>query len=162
MTMGVTVIQLDLTGDFTVNGRHTYDRATGGILAVPYVADEAARLALTPAYGEIVWQEDINVLYRWNGTTWLPSAAASLTFEKSGSLIAGAFTGDPRTAAVSFVTPFADSSYSIAVQVVTSGDHAFLPSVRNRTPLGFEINLNTASNFGLSEVLWSTHPYKDL
>lgn len=76
-----------------------------------------------------------------------PPGGATL---KSGVLMAGAFTGAPRTAAVVFDTPFDDATYVIAIAGVDSR----LFTYSGKTANGFTINANSNGAL-LGEVSWT-------
>lgn len=69
--MTALILSLNLGGALQITGVQTYDRANGGILRMPTVADATARLALTGMQvDEIVMQRDTNDFYRWTGSAW--------------------------------------------------------------------------------------------
>ena len=71
---------------------------------------------------------------------------------KSDEVVAGSFSGNPKTATVSFSTAFADANYSISFGCE---DNAFVPHYENKTNAGFDINLNANNITGLTAVSWT-------
>ncbi len=82
--------------------------------------------------------------------------AGRLTLKaKSGTLVPAQFTGSPKVASVTFGTPYG-ASYSVVVDIETTGNRSFVHSVKNVTPAGFLISLCADSISGLVSVSWQT------
>ena len=71
---------------------------------------------------------------------------------KAGSVLPGAFTG--KTATVTFSTAFADASYAVTLTAVTTGSKSYKLSVQSQVAGSFDINKNTTSVSGLTQVNW--------
>jgi hypothetical protein len=96
----------------------------------------------TPSNGQIL-------VYRTVDGNWHvenPSAGAS---GKSGVLSSGLFTGTPRKATVTFVTPFSDSNYVIQIGAIDVRAWSY----ESKTANGFTISTN-ANKALSSEVSW--------
>jgi hypothetical protein len=78
---------------------------------------------------------------------------------KAAEVLAAAFAGNPKIAAVTFVTPYTDTSYSISLGCSTSSNTQFTPSVENKAVGGFDINMGCNDISGLVAVMWFTIPY---
>lgn len=89
-SLAVVQISLqNLTGSVGVEGVLEVDR-TVGVFIPPQVADAAALLALTPEVGEMVWQQDTEALYRWDGAAWQQVSASLVgTVPDTRRVIAG-------------------------------------------------------------------------
>ena len=73
---------------------------------------------------------------------------------KAGKVLAAAFSGNPRTATVTFAAAFTDANYSIALTVESSGNTGFGPAVNSHTAAGFVINMTTNNVSNLVAVQW--------
>jgi hypothetical protein len=76
------------------------------------------------------------------------------TSTKSGKLIPGDFSGTPKKATVTFITPFPDENYSSVVTVMTDGTVGFFVDTESKTVSGFVVNLHTNHIANLVEVDW--------
>jgi hypothetical protein len=70
---------------------------------------------------------------------------------KSGVVIAGAFSGNPKKANVVFTTAFTDANYSVALL----GNSSRTWSIEGETATGFTINSN-ANTAPTSSIYWMT------
>jgi len=77
---------------------------------------------------------------------------------KSGRLIPGDFSGNPKKATVTFDEAYSDTDYSIALDQVTIDGWVFALSTESKTDGGFVVSLNTNVIAHLVEVLWLTKP----
>lgn len=75
---------------------------------------------------------------------------------KSGKIAAGTFTGNPKTATVTFATPYADANYSISI----IGADGRTWTYESLTANGFTINAN-ANQALTGDVLWQTIKHED-
>ena len=80
---------------------------------------------------------------------------------KAGAVAAGSFSGNPKTAAVTFAAAMPSTSYAISIQCVSTGD-TFAPVVTSKAVGGFTINLGTNNLGNLTEVLWIVTPYSNV
>jgi hypothetical protein len=79
---------------------------------------------------------------------------------KAGTVLKAAFTGSPRTATVTFATPFPDANYAITLGVGVTGSSLFNANWRNKTASGFTITLGTSCSItNLVAVDWHAAPY---
>lgn len=79
--------------------------------------------------------------------------ANSLLSHKAGRVLNATFTGNPKTASVSFATAFADADYAVTVTAVSSGK-GYVPFVQNQTASGFDINVGSNNIADLIQVNW--------
>jgi len=99
---------------------------------------------------------------RYNSATgvWEPVTPATSSFPyKSGQVLAASFSGNPKTATVTFATPFADANYSPVVASSTSGNTGFGAVVNSKTANGFVINMNVNNITNLISVEWQAAKY---
>lgn len=99
---------------------------------------------------------------RYNSTTgvWEPATPATTALPyKSGRVLAASFSGNPKTATVTFATPFADANYSPAVTSVTTGNSGFGAVINNKTASGFVINMMVNNISNLISVEWQASKY---
>lgn len=151
--MGVVQIIIDRTTSMIIEGVYEFDRSQGGSLVAP----AASSFPVSPVAGEWLWRTDLQVLYRRNdaNTAWDTfSAVPATSAVKSGVLIPGAFSGNPKSASVSFGVAFASTAYAIALSVITDGSRTFSPSARSKAVGGFTVDLNVNNLAGLVEVGW--------
>lgn len=146
------LVTINEASDRTITGRQTWDRANGGILVPP----GGISFPASPLAGEMFWRTDEATLYRRNdgNTGWVPITAAT-TGIKAGTIIPGNFSGNPKTASVSFGAPFGSSAYALVLAPSTDGSRTFSLSVTSKTAGGFTISLNANNLAGLVEVGWS-------
>lgn len=78
---------------------------------------------------------------------------------KSGTVLAAAFAGNPKTASVNFGTAYADANYAVTLTSVTSTHVQFAPSAESKAAAGFTINTGANNINGLVEINWITAPY---
>jgi hypothetical protein len=140
----------------TADGIHT---------AVSYTyANSAARTGATgftsQDVGKISWQLDNNSLWLLLNTTptWtllagLGSIGAS---GKAGIVVPGSFSGNPKTATVTFSTAYPSASYAVTAVALTDGAKSFIVDVESKTSAGFTLNLYANNIAHLVEVDWYT------
>lgn len=73
--------------------------------------------------------------------------------QKAGRALNADFTGTPLEAAVVFTTPFATSTYTVTLGVVSTG-RGYTPRIRNKTTGGFTIRLGSNNKAALVSVDW--------
>lgn len=73
---------------------------------------------------------------------------------KADSLIPGDFSGNPKKAVVTFMTPFEDANYVIVFSPLTDGTKSFAPAAESKTAAGFVLNLNSNNVANLIEIGW--------
>jgi len=76
-------------------------------------------------------------------------------FTKSGRVVNATFTGNPKTATVTFGTAFADADYSISVICETINDTSYVPIVESVAAGSFIINMGVNNINDLTEVHWT-------
>jgi hypothetical protein len=138
---GVTVI---VTDDL-VPGGGTYGKPTFGRSA--YWSPVTGTLSASKANGTPFWgdvtERDLQLL-----------AGGLDTSDKHGILIPFNFTGNPKKATVTFVTPFGTTDYAITISALTDGSKSYGAAPENKTVNGFDINLHSNNLAGLVEVGW--------
>lgn len=80
--------------------------------------------------------------------------------EKSGSVAAGSFSGNPKTATVTFGTAHGDANYAVSFATISSGD-SFGISVQSKAAASFVINLGSNNVGDLVAVTWHADDYID-
>jgi hypothetical protein len=75
--------------------------------------------------------------------------------QKAGRVLAASFTGNPKTATVTFSTAFGDANYAAVVTAVTSNGKVFTPNVETQLAGSFVINLGTNNKTDLIQVNWT-------
>ena len=104
-----------------------------------------------------------------NGSFWLLVDDSPITWDrldtaislpniKSGVLIPGAFSGNPKQATVTFTTAFSSTNYSITLAAETINDKSFALRVESKTAAGFVVDLGTNNLANLVEVGWHAIP----
>jgi len=75
---------------------------------------------------------------------------------KAGRVAAGSFSGSPRTASVSFNTPYETyETYVVTFSVRASNQNThYIPTVYSYSNTGFTVSLGTGSTSNLIEVHW--------
>jgi hypothetical protein len=73
---------------------------------------------------------------------------------KSGKLIPGNFSGNPKKATVTFATSFPSAQYAPVPSALSDGSKSFSPTPESKTASGFVVNLNANNLAGLIEVGW--------
>jgi hypothetical protein len=119
-----------------------------------YVDDveEYANLAAFPITGEtgkIYVDVSLNRFYRWTGSSYVQLGTSVLP-TKSGEVAGTSFAGNPKTATVTFTTPFADAAYSVSI-IGQNQSRAW--EVENKTAAGFVIQTNANAAI-TNPVLW--------
>lgn len=75
---------------------------------------------------------------------------------KSGVLIPGAFSGDPKKATVTFTTAYPDTNYTIGIDAVTQNGITYPIRPENKATTGFDVVLGSNNIAHLIEVGWQT------
>lgn len=80
---------------------------------------------------------------------------------KSGEVLVGAFTGNPKKATVTLNTAFSDTNYQISLTTVSTANSnsAWVPIVESKAAGSFVIHLNSAKTTNLVAVLWQAAAY---
>lgn len=128
-------------------------------------ADSAARIGavgLIPAdVGRVARQLDNETFWLLKDDSpiaWIQIGGGigdSLT-HKAGKTLAGSFSGSPKSATVTFTTPFSDTNFVAILTPVTTGNKTYSPAVMDVTASGFKIMLGSGSINGLVHVGWVT------
>jgi hypothetical protein len=84
----------------------------------------------------------------------IPGGGGGGLATKAGCVASVAFAGSPKTATVTFATPFADANYAVTVTPVTTNDAAFDPAVATKLAGSFVINMGSNSINNLTEICW--------
>lgn len=96
---------------------------------------------------------------RYNSTSgnWEPATpyTSIRPLPKAGTVLKASFSGNPKTATVTFATPFADADYAITLAPGTSGNAGFGPVWNSKTASGFVINMNVNNISQLVAVDWT-------
>lgn len=151
--MPIVQVIIDRTTSMVIEGVYQFDRSQGGTLVAP----SATSFPVSPVPGEWLWRTDLQVLYRRNdaNTAWETfSAVPSTSAVKSGVLAPGSFSGNPKSASVTFGVAFASTAYAVTLSVITDGSRTFAPSARSKATGGFTVDLNVNNVAGLVEVGW--------
>ena len=126
-------------------------------------ADSTARLAATgfdaADVGKLARQLDDNSAWLLTAPTptWQAfGSGGGVTGVKSGILIPGAFSGNPKQATVTFGTPYPDTNYVVLVSYEAINDKSFALRVENKTASGFTVDLEVNNLANLVEVSWHT------
>jgi len=95
------------------------------------------------------------------GNRWIPDVGytnqlieSAKIKQKSGVVLKATFTGNPKTATVTFATPFADANYSPIITCEAINRNAYTPIVTNITSAGFTINMTVNNINNLTSVRW--------
>jgi len=151
--MGIVQVIIDRTTSMIIEGTYQFDRADGGILVAP----SASSFPVSPVAGEWLWRTDSGILYRRNdaNTAWDPlTASPSTSTVKSGVVIPGNFSGNPKKSTVTFASAFSSTNFAIVFSPNTDGSRTFTVSAESKTVSGFVLNLNSNNVAGLNEVGW--------
>ncbi len=73
---------------------------------------------------------------------------------KSGVIIPGSFSGNPRVATVTFGTAFPDTNYAVDVEAVTINGRRYTLNVENKVAGSFDVGLGSSNIADLVEVGW--------
>jgi hypothetical protein len=129
-------------------------------------ANAAARegaVGLVPAdIGRVARQLD-------NGTFWILVDDSPVTWRqfvtnplpsgmKSGILIPGDFSGNPKQATVTFASAYPDTNYTITVSVETINNKSFALRYESKATTGFDVDLGSNNIANLVSVSWQTVP----
>lgn len=87
---------------------------------------------------------------------WVQFATSLASGKKSGLLIPGAFSGNPKQASVTFSTAYPDTDYVVVVSAETINDKTFALRVESKTASGFTVDLGVNNLANLVEVSWHT------
>jgi hypothetical protein len=74
--------------------------------------------------------------------------------QKAGVVLNATFTGNPKTATVTFGTAFADTNYSVSLVCNTTGGTSYTPVIENIATTGFDINMTVNNISNLTDVRW--------
>jgi hypothetical protein len=74
----------------------------------------------------------------------------------AGVIIPGSFSGNPKTATVTFGTAYPDTTYTVVADAVTDGSKSYGLAIESKTVNGFTVNLHSNNLAGLVEVDWHT------
>lgn len=96
--------------------------------------------------------DDSPVTWRQFVTNPLPSGM------KSGILIPGNFSGNPKQATVAFATAYPDANYTVTLSAETANDKSFALRYENKTTAGFDVDLGSNNIANLVSVSWQTVP----
>jgi hypothetical protein len=136
----------------TITGVQTYDRLNGGTLVIP----SGTSFPGTPVAGELFWRSDLTKLYRRNnGNSAWNESIASMTGVKSGKIIPGSFSGNPKQASVTFAVAFPDTNYSLAAEAVMINNRSYGLRIEDKLATGFTVDLGSNNISDLVEVTWS-------
>jgi hypothetical protein len=86
-----------------------------------------------------------------SGTALIGGSPSGLT-QKSGRELAAGFSGNPKTATITFSGAMPSTNYH--VQLTPEGNGGFAPYVENKTTGGFDINMNANNITGLVLTGW--------
>ncbi|GAG35964.1 unnamed protein product, partial [marine sediment metagenome] len=73
---------------------------------------------------------------------------------KAGVVLNAGFTGNPKTATITFGTAFADANYSPTFQPNTTNNKSFKADIENITASSFDVNLHVNNISDLVDVRW--------
>lgn len=138
-----------ITPTYIQNGLNTY---TGGTATNPTVNVSAATLSTLSVSGAT----SLGVV----SATTIISGSSNLDvifhqkngykLQKAGNVLGSAFAGNPKTATVTFATPFADTNYAISISSDTNRTWTW----QSKTASGFTINANSNTAFNTGNVNW--------
>lgn len=103
----------------------------------------------TPPYNVFICKSLITGAAIWSK---IPNIESLKT--KSGIVLKVSFTGNPKTATVTFATAFADTNYSISLVCNTVSGKAYTPVVENILAGSFDINMTVNNINKLTDVRW--------
>jgi hypothetical protein len=147
--------------------RHSKQTTVDGIhTAIAYeYANAAARTGatgfITADIGKLARQLDNNSIWLLTAITptWVPIGGTGPgTLTKSGVVVPGSFSGNPKKATVTFATAFSSTAYSVVALALTDGTKSFAIDVESKTTGGFQINLQSNNLANLIEVGWHAIP----
>jgi hypothetical protein len=147
--------------------RHSKQTIVDGIhTAISYqYANAAARTGATGFIagdvGKLAWQLDTNSIWMLTATTptWVSIGGTGPGLStKSGIVVPGSFSGNPKKATVTFSSPFPTTSYSVVALAATDGSKSFVVDIESKTTGGFQINLQSNNLANLIEVGWHAIP----
>jgi len=73
---------------------------------------------------------------------------------KSGVLIPGNFSGNPKRATVTFSAPFGGTNYAVTLTVEAINGKSFVATMETKTAAGFDVNLGVNNIANVVEVGW--------
>lgn len=120
---------------------------------------EATRLRMEDGCGldlNVDCQEPLVIYVPAQGIDGPPGPAANT---RSGSVIPGAFSGDPMTAPVAFSTDLPDTNYAVTFGWDCLAEAQFNAHAKNRTVSGFDIELGSQDVTGLVTADWHATPH---
>lgn len=77
---------------------------------------------------------------------------------KSGILIPGDFSGNPKKAFVAFAVTYPNTMYTVTFGSITANDIQFVPVAENKAVTGFTVNLAVNNIANLAEIHWQAMP----
>ena len=128
---------------------------TAGSLPVPRMTTAQRNAIGTPADGLQVDDSDLNALTRYNGSGY-DVVSVNIPTIKSGAKTSGSFTGNPRTATVTFGTAFPDANYSVTAIGVDGRGW----TIDSQVAGSFVINSNASSAL-TGSVSWTAIAHND-
>ena len=128
---------------------------TAGSLPVPRMTTAQRNAIGTPADGLQVDDSDLNALTRYNGSGY-DVFSMNIPTIKSGVETSGSFTGNPRTATVTFGTAFPDANYSVTAIGVDGRGW----TIDSQVAGSFVINSNASSAL-TGSVSWTAIAHND-
>lgn len=87
--------------------------------------------------------------------TWLQLTPGPIRTIKVGKLIPGNFTGNPKTATVTFTSPFPDTNYVPDAEAVTINGRRYKLDISAKVAGSFVIGLGSGNIADLVEVGWT-------
>ena len=99
------------------------------------------------------------LVYNTANNKWQPGSVAGGLGSKAGNVLAAAFSGNTKTAAVTFTTAFANANYAIVLTVNATGHTGFGPGWTDKTVNGFTIDMNSNNICKLVSVDWIAVAY---
>lgn len=140
----------NFASDNATNYVYLDDAGNLGSSTTGYPEQAHIRLARVVAMGGIIVRVILERAFFTAGTT-LSSQTA-----KSGVVVPGDFTGNPKTRTVVFDHPYPNTDYAVTLSVNTDGSKSFAAAVENKTATGFVINLHSNNVANLIEIGWHT------
>jgi hypothetical protein len=92
----------------------------------------------------------------------LALASVGAEDEKAGTVLNASFAGNPKSATVTFTTPYPNANYSVRATVInTGGGKEYLTNIHTKTANGFTIVIAANNISQVTAVDWNTKPYLD-
>jgi len=91
---------------------------------------------------------------------WEPGNTGAALGMKAGSVLNASFTGNPKKANVTFITPYANTNYAISFSEYNSvSGSAHNITIENKATTGFTINTNTNNVTNMVEIMWQSQTF---